>query len=148
MRAAENVLNRILWNACCVLILFSAVSCGEDDPGSEDVRTQLHEEINELRTNGCTCGTQWMSPVKALEWNVILEQAASDHAADMYTNNYFDHISPNGKSPIDRAKDAGYSGDYTGEVIARKYYNANNVVAAWHQSESHCRALVDLGRSQ
>ncbi|HYC86830.1 MAG TPA: CAP domain-containing protein [Chryseosolibacter sp.] len=101
------------------------------------------EEINALRKEGCTCGTEWMAPVNTLTWNLILEKTALDHATDMYTNNYFDHLSPTGTSPIQRAHNNGYSGDYVGEVIARKYFTAKDVVEAWQASESHCRALMD-----
>jgi len=126
------------------LIIAMMCSCHEEYiPKHENVRTALLEQINALRTNGCTCGTEWMIPVKTLTWNVDLEKAAFDHAADMHLNNYFSHLSLNGTPPIQRAHNAGYSGDYVGEVIARKYYTTKDVVQAWQESESHCRALMD-----
>jgi uncharacterized protein YkwD len=126
------------------LIIIMVCSCHEEDiPVDEDTRSALLEQINSLRENGCTCGNEWIKPVKALTWNVTLEQAALDHATDMYLNNYFDHLSLDGTPPITRAHHAGYSGDYVGEVIARKYYTARDVVNAWKESESHCKALMD-----
>jgi uncharacterized protein YkwD len=109
----------------------------------EDVRSALLEQINKLRATGCTCGNQWMVPVKALTWNNNLENAASNHAIDMYVNDYFSHLSLDGTAPVQRAQNAGYSGDYVGEVIARRYNATKDVVEAWQESESHCRALMD-----
>src|SRR3954447_686723 len=46
-----------------------------------------------------------------------LARAASRHAADMARRHYFGHVSPSGKSPMSRARSAGWRGG-VGEVIA------------------------------
>jgi uncharacterized protein YkwD len=107
------------------------------------VRTELLEQINTLRKNGCTCGTEFIAPVATLQWNPSLEDAALSHADDMNTNKYFDHISLTGTSPIDRAHAAGYEGEYVGEVIATRFSITRDVIEAWRNSQSHCRALMD-----
>lgn len=127
-----------------IAAMFLLHNCAnENATPREDVRERLLEEINLLRKSGCTCGSELMPPVKALMWNSALEHAAASHAYDMATHDYFSHISLSGKSPIDRASNAGYAGLYVGEVIARKYNLTEDVVKAWEQSESHCRALMD-----
>jgi uncharacterized protein YkwD len=118
-------------------------ACHEDPVTNPDVRNELLVQINTLRKTGCTCGTEWLPPVEELTWDEALADAALNHATDMYVKNYFNHISLDGSSPIQRAQNAGYSGDYVGEVIARKFSLTTDVVEAWKESESHCRALMD-----
>jgi uncharacterized protein YkwD len=127
-----------------LLIILPLVGChSEDSLSQEDVRAQLLQQINDLRQNGCQCGDEMIPPVKTLEWNSALEDAAANHASDMFTNDYFSHLSLDGSSHITRAQRAGYTGDYVGEVIARKYYRTKDVIDGWKKSESHCRALMD-----
>lgn len=142
MRPQSQHLLRSIYIAMYVGILW-----GCHDPDNvrvvEDTKSALHDQINKLRTNGCMCGNVWMPPVTELVWNTALEDAALDHATDMYVNNYFSHLSLDGTPPIRRAESAGYPGDYVGEVIAREYYTVSDVIEAWKGSESHCTALMD-----
>ena len=100
-------------------------------------------QVNALRQTGCQCGSVYMPPVAPLKWNAQLELAAEAHVKDMYTNNYFSHIAPDGSSPIQRAQNAGYTGQYVGENIARGYTDLSSVMTAWQNSESHCQAMMD-----
>ena len=84
-----------------------------------------------------------MPPVHILTWNDTLEVAAGRHARDMRDKNYLEHISPDGVSPIQRTMEAGYTGNYVGENIGRGYSNINQVMTAWKNSESHCKAMMD-----
>jgi uncharacterized protein YkwD len=84
-----------------------------------------------------------MPPVPPLVWNAQLGAAAAAHATDMYANNYFSHISPQGSSPIQRAQQAGYTGSYVGENIAKGYTAIGDVMLAWQLSEAHCKAMMD-----
>jgi hypothetical protein len=101
------------------------------------------DSVNKLRVSGCTCGTDFMPPAKKLIWNNNLATAAQGHALDMYNNNYFDHISPAGTSPIQRAIVAGYTGQYVGENIAKGYTTIGQVMQAWKKSDDHCKAMMD-----
>jgi len=107
------------------------------------VELSMLDSVNKLRSKGCRCGTDTMIPVKALTWNNYLSDAAKAHAVDMYNNNYFDHISPSGTSPIQRAIAAGYTGQYIGENIGKGYGNIGDVMRAWKNSEDHCKAMMD-----
>jgi uncharacterized protein YkwD len=81
--------------------------------------------------------------VPPVKWNNILETAAAQHTEDMYVNNYFSHIAPNGSSPIQRAQADGYTGMYMGENIATGYNTVAQVMNAWEKSEDHCKAMLD-----
>jgi uncharacterized protein YkwD len=140
---------RTFFHRCIFQCLILFVSCiitacvDHDILVHEDLRTDLLQAINKLRENGCKCGNDMMPPVPALIWNNVLETAANNHVTDMYTNNYFSHLSRDGSPPITRAQQAGYEGEYVGENIARGYYRIADVMKAWQQSESHCKAMMD-----
>lgn len=132
-----------------LLIIYSllSISCKKEiekpAPVAEDLSVSMLEKVNRLRRNGCNCGATYMPPVPPLQWNKHLELAAQHHADDMFHNNYFDHISPNGDNPIQRAEQAGYQGSYVMENIGKGYTTVDAVMVAWQHSESHCLAMMD-----
>jgi uncharacterized protein YkwD len=65
-----------------------------------------------------------------------LTAAAAGHSADMAERGYFSHTTPEGKSPWDRAKAAGYA-DPSAENIAMGYRTPAAVVAGWMGSAGH-----------
>jgi uncharacterized protein YkwD len=71
-----------------------------------------------------------------------LRAAARDHSADMRDREYFDHDAPDGTSPWERIKDAGYSVPGA-ENIARGYRTAASVVAGWMDSPGHRANIVN-----
>lgn len=123
------------------IYLLCAACKKEETPDPSPV--QLLNAVNQLRQTGCTCGTTLMPPVPPLVWNDTLAIAAQGHVADMYTHNYFSHIAPDGSSPIQRAAEAGYKGNYVGENLAMGYNTINAVMMAWQNSEEHCKAMMD-----
>jgi uncharacterized protein YkwD len=127
-----------------LLLLVHLSGCVEHDVPDHSISASLMlSEINNVRVKGCKCGSDALPPVHELKPDRILLEAANSHANDMHQREYFGHISPEGSSPVSRAQRAGYTGQYVGENIARGYKPASEVVAAWVQSESHCRALMD-----
>jgi uncharacterized protein YkwD len=72
-----------------------------------------------------------------------LARAASRHAADMGRRHYFAHVSPSGKSPMSRARSAGWRGG-VGEVIAwgcGTMSSPRATLNAWLHSPPH-RAIL------
>ena len=65
-----------------------------------------------------------------------LTAAALAHSEDMVARGYFSHNTPDGASPWDRAKEAGYEVP-TGENIALGQKTADSVMDAWLTSEGH-----------
>lgn len=109
----------------------------------QDIDLGVIAKINELRQHGCNCGTSYMPPVPNLSQNKQLQGAAQAHAQDMAQRNYFDHLSPEGGTPEERALNAGYTGDFKAENLARGYSQVDQVIAAWKSSVSHCKAMMD-----
>lgn len=102
------------------------------------------DEVNNLRSAGCKCpGGKYFAPSKALEWNAQLEQAAQDHADDMYKRRYFSHESPDGTEFSERVSRAGYNWQAVGENIAKGYPTAHTVVQAWRNSRDHCPNMMN-----
>lgn len=102
-----------------------------DTPGDASGLRQLEAEVvdlvNDERTaNGCS----------ELRVDERLEEAARGHSEDMAERDYFDHTTPDGEGPGDRAADAGYRW-WSGENIAMGYRSAEAVVAAWMDSPGH-----------
>lgn len=126
-----------------ILVICLLFGCKKDEGVQKPWQQQMLEEVNRLRQRGCRCGTDSMPPAPQLGWNDTLALAADAHVKDMYERQYFDHISPDGSSPVQRAIRAGYSGTYIGENIAKGYSSVNEVMQAWKNSESHCRAMMD-----
>ena len=77
-----------------------------------------------------------------------LARAASRHAADMGRRHYFAHVSPSGKSPMSRARSAGWRGG-VGEVIAwgcGTLSSPRATLNAWLNSPPHRAILLGNAR--
>lgn len=61
----------------------------------------------------------------------------------MATRNYFDHSSPEGRTPAQRAQAAGYPSGFVGENIAAGQPDPASVVQAWVDSAGHCVNLME-----
>ena len=127
-----------------IILCFLFVACQKEQlPAPQHLEIEMLAAVNSLRQTGCLCGNTYMPPAPPLIWNDTLALAAASHVTDMYTHNYFAHIAPDGSSPIQRAIQAGYTGNYVGENIAMAYYTIPAVMEAWKQSEEHCKAMMD-----
>lgn len=133
------------------LLLLVLVSCTKDPdrppPLKEELSVTMLEKVNALRRSGCNCGTTYMPPVGELQWDQHLQLAAERHAEDMYYHDYFNHISPAGSNPAQRAEAAGYKGLYIMENIGKDYTSIDAVMAGWQNSESHCKAMMDAAHT-
>jgi uncharacterized protein YkwD len=77
-----------------------------------------------------------------------LARAAARHAADMGRRHYFAHVSPSGKTPMSRARSAGWRGD-VGEVIAwgcGTLSSPRATLDAWLNSPPHRAILLGTAR--
>ena len=80
----------------------------------------------ERSKNGCS----------AVRVDSRLQTAAELHSKDMVDRNYFDHTTPDGKDPGDRAAAQGYP-NWSGENIAQGYPTPAAVVQGWMNSPGH-----------
>lgn len=73
---------------------------------------------------------------RPLHVDTRLTRAARGHASDMVRRHYFEHTSPDGSTPSDRAREAGFRSG-VGENIATGYPTASAVMKGWLKSPGH-----------
>jgi len=95
--------------------------------------------------------------LRPLDRTRSLDRASAQHSSDMAQNDYFDHRSPGGSTPAQRARSAGYlSGARSwrvGENLAwgtGTLATPNSIVKAWLRSPPHrelmlSRSFADFG---
>lgn len=82
----------------------------------------------------------------ALELDPRLNAAAQAHAEDMLRRIFYDHRSPEGSSPRDRSRAAGYrEPGAVGENIAKGPFTPSEVVERWMNSSGHRRNIMRPG---
>lgn len=82
----------------------------------------------------------------ALEENQKLNAAAAEKAKDILEKQYFDHISPSGKSPQDLLGEAGYGYISSGENLAMgNFANDQELLEAWMASPGHRENILQKG---
>lgn len=79
----------------------------------------------------------------ALSENQVLARAAQAKADDMLAKGYFSHNTPDGKTPWDFVKAAGYRYLSAGENLAVNFTEAEKVDAAWMNSPGHRANIVN-----
>jgi uncharacterized protein YkwD len=88
--------------------------------------------------------------LRELDRTRSLDRASDRHSSDMARNDYFDHRSPTGSTPADRARNAGYmsgaSSWRVGETLAwgtGTLATPNSIVDSWLKSPGHRELLLD-----
>ncbi|NBA98026.1 CAP domain-containing protein [Pseudomonas sp. R5(2019)] len=116
------------------------------DSRSSDGRSAdktLLAQVNAARAKPRMCGRQRFSAARPLSWNSALKTAALGHSRSMATGDYFAHQGPDGESPYDRARAAGYRGRQIGENIAAGQGSPSQAMASWLASPGHCANLMN-----
>lgn len=80
-----------------------------------------------------------------LKTNSKLSSAALAKANNMFQEQYWDHFGPNGETPWQFIRGAGYYYVYAGENLAKGFSTAEGVHEAWMASTSH-RANIMSGK--
>ncbi len=86
--------------------------------------------------------------LKPLVINEELNQAALAKAQDMFNDQYWAHVAPDGKQAWDFIKETKYVYKYAGENLARDFDNSAEVVRAWMASPSHRENIVNADFTQ
>jgi uncharacterized protein YkwD len=83
--------------------------------------------------------------------NTRLDAAAESHGAEMIADDYFEHISPTGETPVDRIRGTGYiPGPQVGYVIGENLAwgtlslaTPQAIVEAWIASPKHLANILE-----
>jgi len=108
-------------------------------PASPGQRSATPSAAEVLRLTNAERATAGCGPLHA---DSRLAAAAQGHSADMASRRYFSHITPEGTTPWDRAREAGYDTP-SAENIAMGYRTAADVVAAWMRSQGHRQNILN-----
>jgi len=105
------------------------------------VRRELLDRVNQERSR------IHLAPLRP---DPKLDAAAQAHAQDMLARSYFGHTSPEGKTVLERSKQAGYRPQYVGENLAEGQDSFDQVVSGWMASPVHREHILspvfsDLG---
>lgn len=77
-----------------------------------------------------------------------LDQAAQLKLADMFADNYWDHVAPDGTMAWDFMKKASYTYQYAGENLAKGYHDSGSVVEAWMDSPTHKENILNTNYTE
>lgn len=80
--------------------------------------------------------------LEPLTLNDSLVSAANGKAQHMFVNNYWAHFAPDGTSPWNFIRGAGYTYVFAGENLAKGFTDSKSVVDAWMNSPSHRENLL------
>lgn len=80
--------------------------------------------------------------LKMLRPDPKLMAAAKEHADDMAEHDFFDHVSRDGSTFVDRARRLGYK-DVSGENIAWGQSSPSEVVKTWLASPGHRKNILE-----
>lgn len=78
--------------------------------------------------------------IAKLKYSSALTKAAQGHSENMVSEEFFDHVAPDGSTHTSRINAAGYPGTYVGENIAwgsGSYATPRRIVAGWMNSSGH-----------
>ena len=101
---------------------------GENEQGHLTTQGVLFETNRHRQTEG----------LRVLSFNAKLEESAKAKLEDMFTNNYFAHVSETGEGPAELAVTAQYEYIVVGENLALgNFLDDKELVQAWMESPGH-----------
>lgn len=103
--------------------------------------SQTPEQAREQRVVDLVNAERARAGCQPLRVDARLAAGADLHSRDMRDRNYFDHTSPEGTDPTDRAAAQGYVGG-VGENLAVGYDTPESVMLAWMLSPGHRANIV------
>lgn len=140
---ADNSSMRALLVAalCTATVVTPSIAMAVERP-SDPRLARVFRLVNAERVQPQVCGTRPRRAAEPLRHDVHLSLAAQLHAQDMASNNYFEHLSLDGRDFTDRIGETDYPGRAAGENIAFGQQTAREVVNAWMDSAPHCRTIM------
>jgi hypothetical protein len=94
-------------------------------------------DINAATIFNLTNQQRLANGLPALHMDGRLNSSATYKAADMFTYNYWAHVSPSGVQPWFWFNQAGYSYSYAGENLAKDFDTSSGVMDGWMNSPGH-----------
>jgi uncharacterized protein YkwD len=119
-------------------------------PCADDAQLQRAvERLNQVRRlQHAPCGASTGSAGSAgsaaqtLAWESRLAESAHEHAMDLALNDRLSHVDSRQRSFGTRLRGVGYAAAGAGENLAAGQRDADDAIAAWLDSPSHCVNLM------
>jgi Cysteine-rich secretory protein family len=108
-----------------VYMLISGVAGCGDSGLAPDFDPEVEAYVSQVNAYRSTVGC---APLK---WNRDVAQVAQDHSLDMVARNFFGHVNPDGRGPLERLGDAGIEWFRAAENIAFEVPTADAVLESW-----------------
>ncbi len=106
--------------------------------------------LNELRVDGCTCGTEEVKPAAVLHWDKKLAEIALDYAIQLKNDNqgedklmFMSHVGTDGSTIESRLSEAGYQAKTAFENIAFIKGNEDLVIDYWLNNPLSCKNIMN-----
>ncbi len=120
-------------------------------PSIKDILVTANNNIqadsSRLSINGIVAQTnkeRTSRQLPALKLNAALNKSAEIKLQDMFTNQYFQHVSPKGLGVTDLVRQTGYEYIVVGENLALGNFGGDvQVVTAWMNSPGHRANMLD-----
>jgi len=103
----------------------------------------LSTSVNESKLIQLTNQERMEYGLKPLSFDYSLYFAAKNKANDMLEKGYFEHYSPEGKSPWYFINNAGYKYTTAGENLAMDFRTSEGANKAWMNSATHRENILD-----
>lgn len=113
-----------------------------DNPDDSSFESEMTTAINQARSAGRNCGSEYFPAVPPLSLDEQLTAAARTHTQDMANNDYLGHEGTDGSLPWDRVQEAGYQASTSGENVAAGYRTVEAVMEGWLGSDGHCANIM------
>ncbi|MFZ2544813.1 MAG: CAP domain-containing protein [Candidatus Saccharimonadales bacterium] len=81
--------------------------------------------------------------IVALNYNDELSSAAYLKAQDMFKQQYWSHVAPDGTTPWTWFGKVGYNYAFAGENLAKNFTSANSTIDAWMGSQKHRENILN-----
>lgn len=141
-RAENHSVKCVLAAMVCAGLIVAPTPVVAADVPSTPALTKVFKKVNKARSKPQMCGSKLKSAAKPLRYDADLGLAAQRHAQDMADNDYFEHLSLDGRTFVERIAATAYKGDPAGENLAAGQQSAREVVTAWMQSPPHCLNIM------
>jgi len=124
-----------------ILILALAVGVSVIIPAPQALAN--HADISAIELVELTNAERALSNVPTLTVNETLVRSAEAKAQDLLERDYFNHDTPDGKTPWTFFTDAGYSYTWAGENLAIDFVTADPIQRAWMASPTHAANILN-----
>ncbi|MDA1194858.1 MAG: CAP domain-containing protein [Planctomycetota bacterium] len=119
---------------------------GEEKDTPPGTQMTADERSQALRVADMVNRVRAANGLQPLTWDETAADAAYDHAVSMRVGGFYAHVAPDGRTPLERLRDAEVEFDFFGgENIAKGNEGPDAVMAAWVGSPQHLHTLLGPG---